>query len=79
MLFFLQVKTFPSMLEALGVGETFLVASGITLVTTLWGVSTRYSQFHKTLPISSFQMHWISVRFYNMGDILTFLVDGRGL
>ena len=29
-----------------------------------------YSQFHKTLPISSLQMHWISVRFYEMGDML---------
>ena len=28
-----------------------------------------YSQFHKTLPISSLQMHWISVEFYEMGDI----------
>ena len=28
-----------------------------------------YSQFHKTLPKSSLQMHWISVRFYEMGDI----------
>ena len=27
-----------------------------------------YSQFHKTLPRSSLQMHWISVRFYEMGD-----------
>ena len=27
-----------------------------------------YSQFHKTLVISSLQMHWISVRFYEMGD-----------
>ena len=27
-----------------------------------------YSQFHKTLPKSSLQMHWISVRFYEMGD-----------
>ena len=28
-----------------------------------------YSQFHKTLPKSSLQMHRISVRFYEMGDI----------
>ena len=28
----------------------------------------RYSPFHKTLPRSSVQMHWISVRFYEMGD-----------
>ena len=27
-----------------------------------------YSPFHKTLPKSSLQMHWISVRFYEMGD-----------
>ena len=25
---------------------------------------------HKTLPKSSLQMHWISVRFYEIGDIL---------
>ena len=25
------------------------------------------SQFHKTLPKSSLQMHWISVRFYERG------------
>ena len=28
-----------------------------------------YCQFHKTLPTSSLQMHWILVRFYEMGDI----------
>ena len=28
---------------------------------------TPYSQFHKTLPITSLQIHWISVRFYEMG------------
>ena len=27
-----------------------------------------YSPFHKTLPKSSLRMHWISVRFYEMGD-----------
>ena len=27
-----------------------------------------YSPFHKTLPTSSLQTHWISVRFYEMGD-----------
>ena len=27
-----------------------------------------YSPFHKTLPKSSLQLHWISVRFYEMGD-----------
>ena len=31
-----------------------------------------YSQFHKTLPKSSLPMHWISVRFYEMGDIIYF-------
>ena len=30
----------------------------------------KYRQFHKTLQRSSYQMHWISVRFYEMGDIL---------
>ena len=30
----------------------------------------RYSQFLNTLPRSSLQIHWISVRFYEMGDIL---------
>ena len=29
-----------------------------------------YSLFHKTLPKSSLLMHWISVRFYEMGDTL---------
>ena len=29
----------------------------------------RYSQFHKTLPKSNLKMHWILVRFYEMGDI----------
>ena len=29
-----------------------------------------YSLFHKPLPKSSLQIHWISVRFYEMGDIL---------
>ena len=28
----------------------------------------RYSLFHKTLPRSSLQVHWFSVRFYEMGD-----------
>ena len=27
-----------------------------------------YSQFHKTLPNCSLQMHWIPVRFYEMDD-----------
>ena len=30
-----------------------------------------YSQFHKTLLKSSLWMHWISVRFYEMGDTWT--------
>ena len=34
-----------------------------------------YSQFHKTLPKSSLQMHWISVRFYEMGDTQNFIKD----
>ena len=29
-----------------------------------------YSTFHKTLPRSSLQMQWISVRFYEMGDTI---------
>ena len=29
--------------------------------------SFKYSLFHKTLPKSSLKMHWISVRFYEMG------------
>ena len=32
-------------------------------------VSFIYSPFHKTLTRSSSRMHWISVRFYEMGDI----------
>ena len=28
-----------------------------------------YSPFQKTLPKSSLQMNWVSVRFYEMGDI----------
>ena len=31
----------------------------------------RYSPFHKTLPKSSLQMHWISVRFYETGVMST--------
>ena len=31
--------------------------------------SLRYSPFHKTLPRSSKEMHWIWVRFYEMGVI----------
>ena len=33
-----------------------------------------YSLFHKTLPRSTIQMHWISARFYEMGVRLFFLV-----
>ena len=33
------------------------------------------SPFHKTLPKSSSQMHWILVRFYEMGDILYFDIN----
>ena len=29
----------------------------------------KYSPFHKTLPKSSSQIHWIPVRFYEMDDI----------
>ena len=38
-----------------------------------------YSPFHKTLPKCSSQMHWISVRFYEMGDLIKilFLVEFR--
>ena len=32
-------------------------------------VQLNYSLFHKTLPKSSVLMPWISVRFYEMGDI----------
>ena len=35
-------------------------------------VTVSYSEFHKTLPKSSLQMHWISVRFYEMGDTRIF-------
>ena len=30
-----------------------------------------YRPFHKTLPKSSLQMYWISVRFYEMGCIIS--------
>ena len=30
-----------------------------------------YSPFHKTLPRSCLQMHWVSARFYEMGDSTT--------
>ena len=34
----------------------------------------KYSPFHKTLPKSSLKMHWISVRFYEIGDISAFIL-----
>ena len=34
-----------------------------------------YSPFHKTLPKSSLQVHWISVRFDEMSDILSLDLD----
>ena len=36
---------------------------------TLQCQQLNYSLFYKTLPKSNFQMHWISVRFYEIGDI----------
>ena len=36
-----------------------------------------YSQFHITLPVSSLQMQWISVRFYEMGDIIKIILSDR--
>ena len=33
-----------------------------------------YSMFHKTLPKSSLQMHWILVRFYEMSNIIIFIL-----
>ena len=33
-----------------------------------------YSRFHKTFLKSSLQMHWIKVRFYEMGDTKKYLV-----
>ena len=36
---------------------------------SILGSYSVYSPFHKTLPKSSLRMHWISVRFYEMGDI----------
>ena len=35
-------------------------------------IYVKYSQFHKTLPKSRLQMQWISVKFYEMGDIWTY-------
>ena len=32
-----------------------------------------YSPFHKTLPKSGLQVHWTSVRFYEMGVIWPFV------
>ena len=37
-----------------------------------------YSPLYKTLPKSSFQLHWISIRFYELGitgNKLTFLLN----
>ena len=39
------------------------------------GLFFKYSPFHKNLPRSSLQMHWISVRFYEMGDIQIYSVN----
>ena len=39
----------------------------IYLITTYEGIFS-YSLFHKTLPKPGLQMHWISVRFYELGD-----------
>ena len=36
-----------------------------------------YSLFHKTLPESSLQMHWISVRFYEIGGTPHFLIPNH--
>ena len=36
-------------------------------------VAHYYSPFHKTLPKSSFQMLYISVLFYEMGDSMIYL------
>ena len=33
-----------------------------------------YSQFHKTLAKSSLQMNWISVRFYEMGESILYIL-----
>ena len=55
--------------------ETFLqIRSGIIYTKDLVVLLTqkyhffKYSPFHKTLPKSGSKMHWISVRFYEMGD-----------
>ena len=36
-----------------------------------------YSPFHKTLPKSNLQKHWLSARFYEMGDIQIVLKPER--
>ena len=55
--------------------ETFLqIRSGIIYTKDLVVLLTqkyhffKYSPFHKTLPKSGSKIHWISVRFYEMGD-----------
>jgi hypothetical protein len=55
------------------------LTSGLAVFICLWLLvlpnSNNYSQFHKTVPKSSWQMRWISVRFYEMGDrLLMFFV-----
>ena len=50
------------------VEEEFVRGWSSVFILTL---TDRYSQFHKTLPRSGKEMHWISVRFYEMGDTYT--------
>ena len=38
-----------------------------------------YSLFHKTLPKSSLQMRWILVRFYEMSNIIIFILFKNAL
>ena len=40
----------------------------INVTKDIYVYAHQYSQFQKTLPRSSLQMHWISLRFYEMGD-----------
>ena len=46
--------------------EHFLVACKVSE-----GNETKFSPFHKTLPKSGQEIQWPSVRFYEMGVILT--------
>ena len=41
-----------------------------TIVNRFWNFDSEfnYSPFHKTFPKSSLQIHWISVKLYEMGD-----------